>query len=69
MDALGRVRMKPVDGGVRRVQGLARVVGELAAVVGEEGRAVEGQISKEEVGRRTLGGHRRWKATPWVVFS
>ena len=68
-DALGRVLVKLADGRCRRLQGLAGVMGELVEVVGEEGRAVEGRISKEDGGRRTLGGHGRWRSTPWVVFS
>ena len=53
----------------RRLQDLVWDRGELAAVVGEKGRAVDGRISKEGVGRRTLGGNRRWRSTPWAVFS
>ena len=67
-DAPGRDLVKPTDVGVRRMQGIAGVVDELAVVVGEKGRAVEGQISEKAVGRRTLGGHRRRRTTPLVVF-
>ena len=69
VDALGRVLVKPTESRRRRLQGLAGVMGELAEVIGEEGRAVEGRISKDDAGRRTLGGHRRWRSTPWAVFS
>ena len=69
VDALGRVLVKLADGHARRLQGLARVVGELVAVVGEKGRAVEARISADHVGRRHLGGLWRWRSTHWVVFS
>ena len=48
-DALGPALVKLTDGRRQRLARLAGVVGEVAAVAGEEGRAVEGRISKEDV--------------------